>query len=71
MLQRSSFVQSDVVSLIALDLVLGITTVRVMDIALIIHVFYVHLHDPAADATGFRIPADMVADFERFFAHLF
>jgi hypothetical protein len=41
-----------------------------MDITFIVHVFFVHLHDPAADVAGFRIPTDMIADFERFFAHL-
>jgi hypothetical protein len=64
MLQCRCFVQGDVVSLIAYDLVLGIATARVMDITLIFHVFYVYFHYPAADAASFGIPADMVADFE-------
>jgi hypothetical protein len=59
-----------VVSLIALDLVLGIIAARVMDITFVVHIFYVHFHDSAADAASFGIPADMIANFERFFAHL-
>ena len=70
MLQRGSFVQGDVVTLVALDLVLGNTPARVMDITFIRYVFYVHLHYPAADVAGFGIPADMIADFEWLFAHL-
>lgn len=69
-LQCGSLVQGDVVSLVALDFVLRVIRARVMDITFIVHVFFVHLHDPAADAASFRIPADMISNFERFFAHL-
>ena len=43
-------------SLFAFDFVLRLAFARVMDVAFVIHVFGVHVHDFAADPASFRIP---------------
>src|SRR5690348_4089270 len=52
------------IGLVALDLVLRIVAARVVYVALVVHVAGMHAHHPAANATGLRIPADMIADLE-------
>src|SRR5262245_40570362 len=37
-----------------------------VDVSLPIHVFRMHLDDPAADASGLRVPAHMIAQLEPF-----
>src|SRR5262245_18518011 len=64
--ERSPLVQGDVVGLVALDLVLRVVLARMVDVSLPIHVFRMHLDDPAADASGLRVPAHMIADIELF-----
>jgi hypothetical protein len=56
--------EGDVVRFIALDFVLRLNLTRVMGVAFVVHVFGVHSHNPAADPAGFRIPADVIANFE-------
>src|SRR5271156_5258544 len=38
-----------------------------MDIAFVVHVFDVHLHDGAADPASLRVPAHVIADIECLF----
>jgi hypothetical protein len=64
MSQGAPFVQSDVIALIALDFVLRVVGIGVMRVALVIDVFGMHAHDAPADASGFRIPAHVIAGFE-------
>jgi hypothetical protein len=52
------------IGLVALDLVLRIVAARVGNVALLVHVAGMHAHHPAANTTGFRIPADMISDLE-------
>src|SRR5262245_1172776 len=65
-LQGSPFVQGDVVGLLALDLVLRVVLARMVDVSLPVHVFRMHLDDPAADASGLRVPGHMIAHLELF-----
>lgn len=53
------------VSLIALDKVLGFFFGGVVRIALELHLGNDFLHDGAADAACLRVPCDVVAAFER------
>src|SRR5689334_15416427 len=62
--ERGAFVQGDVLGFIALDLVLRFILAGVVRVAFIIHVFGVHPHNAASDPPRFRIPRDMIADFE-------
>jgi hypothetical protein len=62
--QRSAFVQGNMSSLFAFDFVLRLVFARVMDVAFVIHVFGVHVHDFAADPASFRIPTHPIANFE-------
>ena len=62
--ERAALMQSDVIGLVALDLILRIVRARVMDIAFIVHVLCVHPHDTAAHPAGFGIPAHVIADLE-------
>jgi hypothetical protein len=62
--ERRAFVQGYMIGLVALDRVLRLVPAGVMDVAFVGDVFRVHPHDPAADAAGFRIPADVIADLE-------
>src|SRR6185312_2340943 len=62
--QRRPLVRGNVITLVALDLVLRVGRARVMRVALVIEVGRVDLDDSAADMPCFGIPADMVADLE-------
>src|SRR5262249_31227717 len=62
--QRFALVQSDVIGLVALDLVLRIVRARMMDVALVAHVGRVDPYDTAADPASFGIPAYVIADLE-------
>jgi hypothetical protein len=43
----------DVIRLIAFDLVLRIVLARMMDVAFVVHIARMHLHDMAADPASF------------------
>src|SRR6185503_5456200 len=62
--QRRARVHGDVFGLVALDLVLGNVLAGVARMALVLGVASMDLDDPAAHMSGFRIPADVIADFE-------
>jgi hypothetical protein len=62
--QRTSFVQGNVLGLVALDFILGIVLTRVMDISFVVYVFGVHAYDSATDPTGFGFPTDVITDLE-------
>ena len=57
-------VHSDVIGLVAFNLVLRIVLARMMDVTFVVHVTRMHLHDTAADPAGLGIPGDVIADFE-------
>ena len=52
------------IRLIARDLELRIFFGRVMDVSLSVYVLRVNPHDFAADPTGLRVPAHVIAYFE-------
>lgn len=54
----------DVVGLVALDLILRLILARMMRIALVGDVFCMHFDNLSADVSGFRVPGDMIVDFE-------
>src|SRR3546814_9288653 len=60
----AALVGGDVVGPVAFDLVLRIIRRRVMSVTLVIEVAVVDFHDRAADVAGFRIPGDVIADFQ-------
>src|SRR5690242_14155396 len=62
--QGAALVQGDVIGLVALDRVLRVILAGVVGIALVVDVADVHPLDPAADPSGFGIPADVIADLE-------
>jgi hypothetical protein len=62
--QGSTLVQSDMVGFVAFNLVLRIVRTRVMEIAFVIHIPFMHTHDAPADPACFRIPTHLIADFE-------
>jgi hypothetical protein len=62
--QGSTLVQSDMVGFVAFNLVLRIVRTRVMEIAFVIHIPYMHTHDAPADPACFGIPTHVIADFE-------
>jgi hypothetical protein len=64
--QYLTLVQSDVIGLIAFDLVLWIVPARVMDVALVIYVLGMGPHDTAPNPPRLGIPAYVIADPERF-----
>jgi len=57
-------VHRNVVSLIALDFILGVGDARVVRISLVINVFRVHPYDLATDVPGLRVPGYLIADSE-------
>ena len=63
--QCTAFMESDMLGLIAFDLVLWIVRASVVGVAFIIHVFRMHADDVTGDPARFRIPAYVIADFER------
>ena len=62
--KRRTFVNGNVIGLIALDQVLGLLLRRVVYIALEAGVGGEFPDNYAAYTSGFRIPADMITDFE-------
>jgi hypothetical protein len=64
MSQCLTFVQSDVIRLVAFDLILWIILARMMDVTFVGHVARMHPHDMAADPARFRVPTYVIADFE-------
>lgn len=54
----------NMVSLIALDLILRIIFAGMMRVPLVVEIFRMHLDDPAADVPGLRIPGDVIAELE-------
>ena len=65
--QGFTFVQSDMIGLVAFDLVLRIILARMMDITFVGHVARMHPHDTATDSASFGIPTYMIVDFECLF----
>lgn len=63
-LQDFTLVQSDVIGLIAFDLVLRVILARMMDITFVVHAARMHPYDVATDLASFGIPAYMIADLE-------
>ena len=62
--QRTSFVHGDVISFVALDLILRITFSGVMHVTFVLHVVRVYLDDIAFNVSGFGVPSDMVSNRE-------
>jgi hypothetical protein len=62
--QDFAFMHRHVVGFFALDFILRLILAGVMGITLINHIRGVNLDDLATDVPGFRIPGDMIADFE-------
>jgi hypothetical protein len=62
--QRTSLVDGDVISFVALDLILRITFSGVMHVTFVLHVVRVFLDDDAFNVSGFGIPSDMVSNSE-------
>src|SRR6185437_15751379 len=62
--QRRALVGRNVVGLVAPDLVLRVILAGVVRVALVVEVPGVDLDDGAADVAGFRVPGDVIADFE-------
>lgn len=58
---------SNVIGLVAFDLVLRIVFAGMMRIAFVIKIPRMDLDDLPADMPGFGIPGDVIADFERVF----
>jgi hypothetical protein len=59
-------VQGNVIGLVALDFKLRILRRSTVDVALIIDGSLVHFNDFSAHTSGFRIPAHVIANLERF-----
>ncbi len=57
-------VQSDVIGLVAFDLVLQIILVRMVDLAFVVHGDRIYPYDTAADPANFRIPTYVIADLK-------
>jgi hypothetical protein len=62
--QRASLVHGDVISFVALDLILWITFGGVMHVTFVLHVVRVFLDNNAFNVSGFGVPSDMVSDSE-------
>jgi len=62
--QRRTLVRRDVIGLVAPDLVLRISLGGVVRVSLVVEIAGVHADDRAADTAGFRVPGDVIADFE-------
>jgi len=65
MVERAAFVSGDVLGLIALDFILRIVPRGAMDVALVVEIGGVDRDDRSRYPAGLRIPAHVVADFER------
>jgi hypothetical protein len=68
LVQHRSFMQGNVIGLVALDLELRIIFAGMMRITFVFRIARVYLDYPAGHMAGFGIPADAIADPE-FFAH--
>jgi hypothetical protein len=62
--QRIALVHSDIIRLVALDLILRVIVSRVMYVTFVVHILGVHSHDPAANTTSLRIPTHVITNFE-------
>src|SRR5699024_6000815 len=62
--QGRALVGSDVIGLVAADLVLGVVLAGAARVPLVLEVLGVDLGDGAGDVPGFGVPADVVADGE-------
>jgi hypothetical protein len=58
--------RGDVIGPVALDLVLRRVRTGATPMTLVVEVTFMNPDDRAADATGFRVPRDPIADLERF-----
>jgi hypothetical protein len=56
--------QRNVVSFVALDLVLRVIFGRMMRITFVVQILCVNFDDPTADVSGFRVPGHMIIEFE-------
>src|SRR4029077_7443900 len=63
-LQRCCLVQCNVIRLVALDLVLRVILVCMVDVSFIIDVLRVPFHNPATDVPRLGIPGYVIAEFE-------
>ena len=66
LLEGRSFMHGDMVGFIALDFILRLIRTGVMSVSFVADIPRMHLDNLAADASGFGIPAHVVADFEAF-----
>jgi hypothetical protein len=64
LVQRRALVRSDVLGLVAPDLVLRFILAGVVHVSFVIEIFCVNPHDPAAHMTRLRTPANVIADSE-------
>jgi hypothetical protein len=62
--ERASLVHGDVISFVALDLILWITFSGVMHVTFVLHVVRVYLYNNAFNVSGFGVPSDMVSNTE-------
>lgn len=62
--QDRTFMQGDVIGIVAFDLELRIILARMMDVALVAHVARMYPHDTTADSASLRVPTYMITDFE-------
>ena len=69
LMQCCGFMHSDVIGLVTLDFELWVVRAAVPRMPLVFSVAGMDLDDVATDMAGFRIPADVIADFE-FRGHL-
>ena len=65
--EHRTLVEGNVLGLAALDLVLRRFGARMVRIAFVFEIARVDANDDAADASGFGIPAHMIADLELVF----
>lgn len=63
--KSGTFMNCDVVGLVALDEILGLRFRGVMDVAFESHVGNDFLHDDAPNSTGLRIPFNVITALER------
>ena len=52
---------------VTLDRILRFVLTRMMNIAPVVHILRMHLHDPAGDPPGLRIPGHVITNPEWFF----
>jgi hypothetical protein len=64
--QYRRLVQGNVVGLVALDFILRLVPSGMVDVAFVIDVPFMHFDDFSTYPSGFRIPAHVIANLERF-----